>query len=246
MFGLPNISGSCWVNASLQGLFACPPVRDHSSDESNLVDKSFTEVYTSKGSSGLLDLFNFIRTSYIPAGHDIGDSHELIVHLCDKMPWLDELMRFKMANRLTCKTCGHNTLKEESTIEIGLIPSVKKMPIIDALKEYVQPSEIEGWDCDKCKEKRTCISQTLFGTFPKILMIHRSSISTPIVYTPLLILNKRRYELFAVICFNGGHWWSYGREDSDWFELDDTNVRQIEKVPVVSTMRILLYFLIEN
>lgn len=242
MFGLPNISGSCWVNAALQGLYACPPVRKHIADEST----PFAEVYKSEGTNGLSDLFNFIRTSYIPAGDDIGDSHELIMHLCDKMPWLDELMRFKMANRLTCKTCNHSTLKEETTLEIGLTPSVRRMPILDALNEYVSPSEIEGWMCDKCKEKRTCVSQTLFGTFPKILMIHRSSISTPIAYTPIIILNKRRYELFAVICFNGGHWWSYGRKESDWFELDDTSVRQIQKVPVVSTMRILLYFLIEN
>lgn len=242
MFGLPNISGSCWVNAALQGLYAYPYMKEHKSDESNPVDKSFTEVYTSKGTNGLLDLFNYIRTSYIPAGHDLGDSHELILHLCDKMPWLDHLIRFKMANKLTCKTCGYNVLKEESTLEIGLSPSTKKMSILDALNEFVQPSEIEGWVCDKCKEKRICIVQTLFGTFPKILMLHGSSVR----YSKSLILNKRQYELFAVICFNGGHWWSYGRQESEWYELDDTNVRQIEKLNVVSTMRILLYFLIEN
>jgi ubiquitin C-terminal hydrolase len=242
MFGLPNISGSCWVNAALQGLFACPSMRDHKPDETNIVDKSFTEVYTSKGTNGLLDLFNFIRTTYIPAGHDIGDSHELILHLCNKMPWLDELMRFKIANRLKCKTCGHGTLKEETTLEIGLSPSDGKMSILDALNEYVQPSEIEGWICEKCKEKRICIVQTLFGTFPKILMIHGSSVR----YSKILLLNKRRYELSAVICFNGGHWWSYGRQGSEWYELDDTNVRQIEKLDIMSTMRILLYFLIEN
>jgi ubiquitin C-terminal hydrolase len=242
MFGLPNISGSCWVNAALQGLYACPLMKDHKADERNSVDKSFTEVYTSKGSSGLLDLFNFIQTSYIPAGHDIGDSHELIVHLCDKMPWLDELMRFKMANRLTCKTCSHSTLKEETTIEIGLSPSTRMMPILDALNEYVQPSEIEGWMCDKCTEKRICIVQSLFGTFPKMLMIHGSSV----IYSTRLVLNGNQYELFAVICFNGGHWWSYGCNDSEWYEMDDTNIRKIEKVTVMSTMRILLYFLIEN
>lgn len=238
MFGLPNINGSCWINAALQGLYACPPIKEHISDES----APFAEVYKSEGTNGLSDLFNFIRTSYIPAGNDIGDSHELIVHLCDKMDWLDDLMRFKMANRLTCKTCSHSTLKEESTIEISLTPSIERMSILDALTEYVQPSEIDGWICDKCTEKRTCIVQTLFGTFPKLLMIHGTSIK----YTPSLILNKKRYELFAVICYNGGHWWSYGRQDTSWFKLDDTDVTHIERAPSVSTMRILLYFLIEN
>lgn len=242
MFGLPNIRGSCWVNAALQALYAYPRMKEHKQDENNSIDTSFTEVYTSGGTNGLPDLFNFIRTSYIPAGHDIGDSHELIVHLCDKMPWLDELMRFKMANRLTCKTCGNKTLKEESTIEIMLTPSVKKMSILDAFNEYVVPSEIEEWKCDVCAENRTCIVQSLFGTFPKVLMIHGSSVK----YCSSIVLNKNRYELFAVICFNGGHWWAYGRQDTTWFELDDMDVRELNHLPSVSTMRILLYFLIEN
>ena len=31
----------------------------------------------------------------MPAGQGIGDSHELLVHLCDKLSYLDQLFRFK-------------------------------------------------------------------------------------------------------------------------------------------------------
>ncbi len=251
MFGLPNIRGSCWVNAALQGMFACPALKEHKTDDSNPIDVSLTEVYSTKSKSGLKDLFSSIQTTYIPAGRDIGDSHELIVHLADKLPWLDKLMRFNIANQLTCNTCNTVTLKQDTAIEITLTPSVRNMPILDALQEFIKPIEIEGWDCDHCKEKRTCVSRTLFGSFPQMLMIHRSSIGTTMEYSSILILNKRKYALFAVICYNGGHWWTYARElppGKPWYELDDSNVREMAtaQFPVAGTMRILLYFLLEN
>lgn len=251
MFGLPNISGSCWVNATLQGMFACPSLKDHKVDEENPIDVSLTKVFETNAKSGLNELFSSIQSTYIPAGRDIGDSHELILHLADKLPWLDNIMRFKIANQIICKTCGTKTLKENSEIEITLTPSVRNMPILDALQEFIKPVEINGWDCDNCKEKRTCITQTLFGSFPQMLMIHRSSIGTSMEYSSILILNKRKYALFSVICFNGGHWWSYARKlppGSSWFELDDSRVKEMgsSQFPVAGTMRILLYFLLEN
>ena len=251
MFGLPNIRGSCWVNAALQGVFACPSLKDHTIDDANPIDVSLTEVYKTQAKSGLKDLFDSIQSTYIPAGRDIGDSHELIVHLADKLPWLDKLMRFKIANQITCKTCGNKTLKEDTAIEITLTPSVRNMPILNALQEFIKPIEIDGWDCDKCKEKRTCVTQTLFGSFPQILMIHRSSIGTSMEYSSILILNKRKYALFGVICFNGGHWWTYARDlppGNPWYELDDSRVTKMTptQFPVAGTMRILLYFLLEN
>lgn len=251
MFGLPNIRGSCWVNSALQGLFACPLLKDHVVDKTNPIDVSLTEVYTTSAASGLKELFNSIQTSYIPAGHDIGDSHELLVHLADKLPWLDKMLRFNIANQITCKKCGHKELKEDTAIEITLTPSVKQMPILDAMKEFVTPVEVEGRDCEHCKTKTTCINQTLFGSFPELLMIHRSSIGTTMDYSSILILNKRKYALFAVLCFNGGHWWTYARElppGKPWYELNDSHIRQMtpSQFPIAGAMRILLYFLLEN
>ncbi len=251
MFGLPNISGSCWVNAALQGVFACPSLKDHEVDDANPIDVSLTEVYKTHGKHGLRDLFSSIQKTYIPAGRDIGDSHELIVHLADRLPWLDKLMRFTIANQITCKTCGKVTTVQDSAIEIELTPSVRNMPILEALQEFVKPEEIDGYDCETCKEKQPCVKRTLFGSFPQMLMVHRSSIGTSMEYSSILILNKRKYALFAVICFNGGHWWSYTRElppGKPWFELDDSRVTQMTptQFPVAGTMRILLYFLLEN
>lgn len=255
MFGLTNFKGSCWVNAALQGLFASPPLRNRYSnkkrDNSNPFDVCLETVWRTNGKEGLKDLFECIRTDYMPAGDNVGDSHELIVHLCDKLKWLDDLFRFKIANKLKCKHCGNTTMKEDSVIEINLSPSIKNMPIMDTIAEYIKPSEIDGWECESCKSKVGCISQQLFGSFPKILMIHRVSMSTSMDYSSVLVINKLKYALFAVICHNGFHWWTYARHlppGNSWYSLDDTHIKEMtaHQFPIVSTMRILLYFLIEN
>lgn len=251
MFGLPNVRGSCWVNAALQGMFACPSLKDHTVDDANPIDVNLTDVYKTQSKSALTDLFSSIQSTHIPAGRDIGDSHELIVYLASKLPWFDKLLRFKIGNQLICKTCGNKTLKEDSAIEITLTPSKPKMPIIEALAEFIKPSEIEGWECTHCKEKRTCSSQIMFGSFPKMFMFHCSSVGTSVEYSSILVINKRKYALFAIICFNGGHWWTYARDlplGNPWYELDDSRVTKMSttQLPPSGTMRILLYFLLEN
>lgn len=252
MFGLPNIRGSCWVNAALQGTFSCIRALNHTQDDATIpVDICLTALFESKGKEHLKDFMDCIKTSYMPAGENIGDSHELLVHLCDRLPWLDKAFRFKVANQIICKSCGHRTIKEDSVIELDLAPSVRNMPILDALQEYVKPVEIEGRDCDGCKSKQTCTSQQLFGSFPKILMIHRNALGQTLNYSSILVLNKRKYALGTVICYNGAHWWAYSRQmppGQPWYELDDGRVKEIgnTQFPVAGTMRILLYFLLEN
>jgi len=250
MFGLPNHRGSCWVNAALQGLFSCPVLEDQYSDRANVDKENPTDiclesVYRNKG-SGLKDLFEVIKTSYMPAGENIGDSHELITHLCDKLPWLDKGFRFDIGDNIKCMNCPYTELRKTSTLDIHLMPSRRGMPLLEAIQEHVRPITIDEWKCEKC-QKLGCTKQLMFGTFPKVFMIW----SAPIEYSSLLILNGKKYYLFAVICFNGGHWWTYGRKlpaGKPWHVLDDTTVREMDsrKFPVDSAMRVLLYFLCEN
>lgn len=220
-------------------------------DDSNPIDVHLTGIYKTSGKDHLREFMNCVRTVYMPAGQSIGDSHELVTSLCDKLPWLDKSMRFKIAAQLTCKSCGFKRLKEDSVIELDIQPSRPRMPLLDALQEFVAPHEIEGWECDGCKTKQTCVSQTLFGSFPRTLMIHRSSLSHTLDYASILVLNGNKYALGAVICFNGGHWWTYARDmppGKSWYELNDSHVRQMTptQFPVAGTMRMLLYFLLEN
>ena len=252
MFGLKNHRGSCWVNAALQGLFSCPTLTDRYEDSSN-VDKAnpydvcLEAVYRNKGVHGLNEFHACIHTSYMPAGQNIGDSHELIVHLCDKLPWLDEAFRFNIGDRVECNHCHDAQMHTTSTIDLHLMPSRPGIPLLNAIQEYVKPQVIDTWTCEKCKETKGCTKQVLFGTFPKVLMIW----STPIEYSSVIIVNNKKYYLFSVVCFTGGHWRTYARKmppGSPWYVLDDEHVVAVDsrKFPLDSTMRVLLYFLYEN
>jgi ubiquitin C-terminal hydrolase len=252
MFGLTNHRGSCWVNAALQGLFSSPPLVDRYAERENIdkenpIDVCLESIYRNQGTTGLREFFDVIKTSYLPAGENIGDSHELIVHLCDKLPWLDKEFRFQVGDRIECNNCHDTQLKTDTVIDLNLMPSKPGIALFDAIQEHVVPHVIPEWKCEKC-EKTGCTKQVLFGTFPKVMMIWSM---TPIDYSSLLVLNGKKYFLFSVICFNGGHWFSYARKlppGHAWYVLDDTNVREMDskKFPVDRTMRVLLYFLYEN
>jgi len=252
MFGLNNHRGSCWVNAALQGLFSCPPLVDRYSDRENVdkenpIDVCLESIYRNKGETGLRELFECIKTTYLPAGENIGDSHELIVHLCDKLSWLDKEFRFQVGDKIECDHCHDSQLKTDTVIDLNLMPSNPGITLLDAIQEHVTPHTVPEWKCEKCGELG-CTKQVLFGTFPKVMMIWSM---TPIEYSSLLVLNNHKYFLFSVICFNGGHWFSYARKlppGHAWYVLDDTSVREMDskKFPVDRTMRVLLYFLYEN
>jgi len=251
MFGLVNFRGSCWVNSALQSLFSCPPVekryenRDNV-DKANPYDICLESIYRNKGESGLKEFFECVKTSYLPAGENIGDAHELIVHLCDKLPWLDKEFRYETGDQISCKNCDYKYVNKTSAVDLHLNPSKLNMPLLDAVVEYIQPHEISEWKCEKCN-LHGCTKQVIFGSFPNVLMVW----SNPIDYSSLLVLNGKKYYLFAVICFNGGHWWTYARKlppGHPWYILNDTQVRPVSssKFPVDRTMRVLLYFLYEN
>ena len=176
MFGLTNTRGSCWVNATLQALFRFADLRerydDLDADDSNPVDTALQKVWISKGKEGLPDFHASVRSADRPAGQGIGDSHELLLHLCDKLPWLDKLLRFEFGTRITCKHCSYTNLVRESVIEFPVMPSNECKTLSDSIQRAVQPFEDPGWTCETCK-KTGCTQQHLLGTLPEILVFHR-------------------------------------------------------------------------
>jgi len=254
MFGLKNFSGSCWVNTCLQGIFRIPEVQERYNndtfDKDNIIDECLSKIWKSKGEDGLKDFFEAVRTEVMPAGRGIGDAHELIVYLCDKLPFLDELMRFKIADSLTCVSCQDKQLKEDSVVEFTIASEEGNKPMIDCISETVQEHAIEGWKCEKCN-KLGCKKQQLIGSFPKVMVFHMVSNDGSIDYSSILALNKRQYALISVSCFNGGHWWGYGRDmppGSSWYTLNDRQVQEhgSKQFPISNKMKILIYYRLEN
>jgi ubiquitin C-terminal hydrolase len=266
MFGLKNYRGSCWVNACLQGIFMIPEVRKrymtNAHDEENLIDKCLSIIFKSKGEDGLKQLFEVVKAKHINPGNDIGDSHELLMFLCDKLPFLDELCRFKVGNSMHCKKCNKTEITESSVSEYSLTDVKNGEMLTETILRSVQPFQNDEWRCsltadpsddevvEVCKGT-SGTTQLLIGSYPKVMIFHIFPVNLTINYSSILILNKKEYALTSVICYNGSHWWTYGRDmppGTDWYILDDLRVVKHgpKQFPVSSNMRILIYYRLEN
>jgi len=251
MFGLRNQKGSCWVNATLQSIFRIPEFQEKYTGDNeyttiNPVEQSLEEIWVTKGEEGLRDFFRHIKAKNLPAGENIGDSHELLDALCDKVPFLDKLFRFKAANTVKCSNCGHGQTVTDTLTEFSIAPSKPKMTLSESIVESVQPVTIDDWTCEKCS-KKGCVKQLLMSTFPPVLTFHLTSVDTSVSYPPMLTLNKMKYALLSVICLDGGYWWAYGREmppGKPWYEF--TAIRVTEKdpghFPLSDNVRLLMYY----
>jgi ubiquitin C-terminal hydrolase len=250
MFGLRNKNGSCWINAALQAVFRIPELQkrftDGEEDSKNPVEMCLSEIWGSRGDEGLRDFYECVRTTHMPAGEGIGDSHELIEFLSDKVPFLDKLMRFKIANKIQCNNCDYSDIRPDSLTEFSIAPSIKKMTASDAIGESVRPFTIADWTCEKCS-KKGCTKQLLLAEFPQVMVFHQTSVNTSVSYTPVLVVNKIRYALLSVVCFTGGHWFTWGRNmppGQPWYRFDDAHVQSFagNHFPLADNMRLLVYY----
>jgi ubiquitin C-terminal hydrolase len=255
IFGLRNKNGSCWINAALQAVFRIPELQtrfdDGEEERDNVVETCLSEIWGSRGDEGLKPFYECVKVSpHMPAGESIGDSHELIEFLCDKVPFLDKLLRFKVANSIQCDHCDYKDLRPDTLTEFSITPTSKKQTVSDAIGETVKPHAIPDWVCEKCKAKG-CHKQLLLSGFPQVMMFHQTSVGTTVTYTPILVLNKIKYALFAVVCFTGGHWFTWGRNlppGQNWVRFDDDNVRTYAPnfMPHDDRMRLLMYYRINE
>ena len=254
MFGLQNFRGSCWVNACLQGIFRIPEVQNHYSEKNileneNEIDSSLQKIWRSNGKDGLKQFFQSVKHVSLPTGKDVGDSHELLIYLLDKLPWLESLCKFQVADSIECTECDYKSLKEDTKIELSLFPSGKEKTITDCIAKEVITSIPEGSKCEKCEKPYK--KQLLLGSFPKVLILHVfSNQNTKVQYSSILVVNSHKYGLISILSYNGAHWWSYGRNKvgDNWYTLDDTHVVQhrADEFPLSGTMRILIYYQLDE
>ena len=240
------------MNACLQSIFRIPEVQtrytEKTHDPTNSIDQALCNIWSSKG-DGLKDFFEAVKTEVMPAGEGIGDSHELFVYLCDKLPFLDKLCRFKIADSIQCNSCKKKELKEDLVTEFSLSAYKHSSPISECITNTVAPHEITDWTCETCKEKG-CMKQQLIGSFPDVMAFHMVSPNASVNYSSILMLNKIKYALISVCCYNGSHWWSYGRNNvgESWYTLDDMRVEEHgpKAFPLSNRMRLLIYYRLNN
>jgi ubiquitin C-terminal hydrolase len=252
MFGLKNYGGSCWLNACLQAILRIPDIKqryDTLEEPLNSVDKSLHKLWKSGGQEGLKELFDSIRETNTSqsgnpayemfAGENIGDSNEAFIYFCDKLPFLDSLCRYTFVEKISCP-CGFQQERQDSHIQFELYPLEKNLQITTCISNVVKPEILDSWKCDKCSERGKAQKQIIIKSFPQIFTF---KLSAGVIFAHTLIINSNKYQLKSIVSFNGGHWWSYTKNES-WILFDDTNVRQLRpnENPSSTTIKMLIYY----
>jgi ubiquitin C-terminal hydrolase len=253
MFGLKNHSGSCWINACLQGLFRIPELQKkftlNEIDVNNKLEVSLQKIWLSKGKDGLKELFENVKNVHLPMGQGIGDSHELLIYILDKINWLENLCKINTIDKIKCTNCDYVSEKIDTKVELSLFPEKVGQTISECISKEVQEFIAEDSKCEKCNKNYK--KQTIITSFPKVLILHVYTDSEKrSQYCSNLIINSRKYILISVLSHNGSHWWSYGRnqQGQPWYTLDDTRVTEHKsnEFPLSHTMRVLIYYQIDE
>jgi ubiquitin C-terminal hydrolase len=108
------------------------------------------------------------------------DADEFIKVLLDRLesklkgsPYLGVLNSVflgEMVNLITCKNCGHVTVRNENFYSLSL--EVKKMASIEeSLLKLIEPEIISDYQCDSCKKKCDISKQSMLKKLPNILFL---------------------------------------------------------------------------
>jgi ubiquitin C-terminal hydrolase len=169
-------------------------------------------------------------------------------------------------NNMGFNNMGFNNMGFNSDIK-----SSDKIDIYDCLKEYCKEEILDDdnkWNCDGCKKKVNAKKTITIWRKPKILIVHlkrfnyvenrkiSDHVEFPLtnfnindIMSPInndIEIDERTYSLFAISLqignMQGGHYYSYCKNDTGWFEFNDEHYSKIDDDKVCNKNAYLLFY----
>lgn len=153
----------------------------------------------------------------------------------------------QLLQTIACSGCGNKTRSSEIFSVLPVDPS-SSSDILDMLKTYFRPENLEDFHCEACGDKKQCACRRLkIVRLPSCLVIsinrfdeNGSKRSGRVVFPELLDVacggRTVQYVMQACIAHVGsrsecGHYLAYLRRDGKWLCVDDDTVTTVTQAP---------------
>lgn len=164
---------------------------------------------------------------------------------------LHDLMHGQNIAQVTCTVCDHVSHTPDVFSVLTLMPSMQRQgscTLADAVSNYFQTENIEGFHCEKCRKATKAIRISRLWRLPRVLMI-----ALPVYLfqnsevQEITTLHLGKYTLFreaphtqhvsyrlrAFVCHSGslrygGHYYAVRSFDVAWYRCDDDNVQKCD------------------
>jgi ubiquitin carboxyl-terminal hydrolase 8 len=173
-------------------------------------------------------------------------------------------------NTITCPDCKNrsNSFDPYSCMSLNIPNSGGSLD--DCFIESGKPEILDDdnkWFCEICKDKKNAIKTSSIWVVPNILIIHLKKFTSDgtkidkqinfdinnVELTKYMSKDKGTkksrkefFELYAISNHsgseNGGHYWSYCKRDTKWFNFNDANVSEISEDRIICPENYVLFF----
>ena len=242
--GLRNLGATCYVNSTLQLVFASPLFRrallqDHSKPE---LARVMDQLQSSRESE--ISPTSLVKSLGIDNVYVQEDAHEfLVLHLLAKLQEGVEVSRV-----LVCEACGHTETKPTEKTPVLSVELNNQHSLTRALHQLEHTSEVlEGFNCGHCKQaSQVRQSSNLLDPLPPSLFVHLKRFNFDVssltmkknsqrFVLPLhegVEIHRELYHIKSVVCHSGdtgnsGHYFTFTKGDdgqvSYFFDLCKCN-----------------------
>uniref|UniRef100_A0A0K0EBQ3 Ubiquitin carboxyl-terminal hydrolase n=1 Tax=Strongyloides stercoralis TaxID=6248 RepID=A0A0K0EBQ3_STRER len=169
---------------------------------------------------------------------------------------VNSLFNLRTVSTVVCSVCDYQSVTFEDSVQISVeLPiQMQSTRLSECLSNHFSVEILnDGWRCPKCDVIRKSTKTQRIWELPEILVIHKKRFAyvsgccdknnvfvdfdindfnvSSFVHEKNVENVRALYDLYAVVnhmgSLNSGHYTSYVRSGSQWFECDDDNVKNV-------------------